>query len=131
MTVMVPVREGKYTSVVHPDLVFRNSYGKRTAVEVKPVWDKLTDIDGLSKADKNRISDDYEKLRDNYSDFDSKVLLVPFLGEKDDYKPNIFRKFVKELVHGNSAIEIIMEALSSTTSISEICRSNNVSEPAF
>lgn len=102
-----PVREEKNALVVHPDLIFRDNYGRRTAVKVKPVWDIPTDLDDLYQYDKDRISGDYEKLRVKYNEFESKVLLVPFLGEKKDYKRNTFKRSIESLAHGNSSIEVI------------------------
>lgn len=74
---------------------------------MKPVWDMPIDLDDLYQYDKDRISGDYEKLRVKYNEFESKVLLVPFFGEKKDYKRNTFKRSVESLVHGNSSIEVI------------------------
>lgn len=102
-----PARSEKSPSLVYPDLAFYSTDGSKTAVEVKPVWFLPTRIDDLYKADKDRISSDYKKLRDKYTKFDSKILLVPFLGDEVEYKRNKLRKYVESLVHKNSAIDII------------------------
>lgn len=73
-----PQKNEKNPEPVFPDIVFHNSKSGRTAVEVKPVWHMPTRIDDLYQSDKDRILGDYEKLKDHYRRFDSKILLVPF-----------------------------------------------------
>ena len=92
---------------VLPDIVQNSPNGGRTVVEVKAVWFTLEGGDGLYKVDSDRITKDYEKLRDKYKSFDYKILLVSFLGEPEDYHRNKFHSLVQELVHGKSSIEVI------------------------
>ncbi len=102
-----PKRKERNPLPVYPDLVFHDSKSGRAAVEVKSVWFMPTDKEGLYKSDENRILDDYEKLRDSYKKFDSKIILVAFLGEPDEYRRNIFKQYVESLVHGKSNILVI------------------------
>ena len=92
---------------VFPDIVFHDSNRGRAAVEVKVVWFLQTRIDGLYKRDEDRITRDYKKLRDRYVKFDSRTMLVAFLGRPEDYHRNKFRKYVEGLIHGNSNINVI------------------------
>lgn len=102
-----PKRNERNPEFVYPDLVFHDSGSGRVAVEVKSVWFMPTKKDGLYKVDEDRIYEDYEKLRDRYNKFDSKILLVSFLGAPIDYHRNYFKQYVEELVHGNSNIGVI------------------------
>ena len=77
------------------------------SIEVKSVWSIPTKKEGLYKRDEDRISGDYEKLRDFYTKFDSKIMLVTFLGYPNKYRRNTFKQFVELLVHKNSSIIVI------------------------
>ena len=102
-----PKRNERNPLPVYPDMVYHDSKNGRAAVEVKSVWFMPTDKEGLYKSDEYRIFDDYEKLRDSYKKFDSKILLVAFLGEPDEYRRNIFKQYVESLVNGNSNTMVI------------------------
>ena len=97
-----PKRNERNPMPVCPDVVFRDSKSGRAAIEVKSVWFMPIKKEGLYKRDENRIFRDYEKLRDSYTKFDSKVMLVAFLGEPDKYHRNTFKQYVESLVLGNS-----------------------------
>ena len=102
-----PKRNERDPVPVYPDIVFHDSRSGRVAVEVKSVWFMPTDKEGLYKRDEERIFGDYEKLRDSYTKFDSKIMLVAFLGDPDEYRRNTFKQYVELLVHGNSSTTVI------------------------
>ena len=100
------VRE-RVVEYVFPDIVFQDSKNGRAAVEVKAVWFLPTRNEGLYKKDVGRIKGDYKKLRDRYSKFDLKIMLVAFLGKPDDYHRNKFKQYIEGIVHGNSSISVV------------------------
>ena len=100
-------KKERVVEYVFPDIVFHDSKKERTAVEVKVVWFLQTRKDGLYKRDADRITRDYKKLRDRYSKFDRKIMLVAFLGSSEHYHRNNFKQYVEDLVHGNSNISVI------------------------
>ena len=102
-----PKRNERNPMPVYPDIVFHDSKNGRAAVEVKSVWFMPGRKEGLYKRDEDRICGDYEKLRDYYTKFDSKIMLVAFLGVPDKYRGDPFKQYVESLVHGNSLITVI------------------------
>lgn len=93
-----------------PDLVYRNGPDEKSVVEIKTPVDCRTD--GTSEPldyvlygsnGKGGINGDYKKLKEHYSEFKSKFIVVAYLGDLeldngkkfslDDFKSSIVKKF--------------------------------------
>lgn len=67
---------------VTPDLVYRNGRSENFVIEVKaPVNNRANGSALPCITDSNAIERDYEKLKENYSQFDSKFLVIAYLGD--------------------------------------------------
>ena len=65
-----------------PDLVYRNGKHEKCVLEVKAPVNNRADGTALPwKTDSDAIDSDYEKLQENYSQFDSKFLVIAYLGD--------------------------------------------------
>lgn len=74
--------KGEDTGKVTPDLVYRNGKHEKYVIEVKaPVNSRANGSELPYESDQNDIQSDYEKLQRNYSQFDSKFLIIAFLGD--------------------------------------------------
>lgn len=91
----------------HPDIAYYDSSGGRCAVEAKGVW-YLTAEGGPYQADVKRIMDDLDKLHNEWKDFESKVLIVAYLGDGDKYKRNRFQSAIEGLTQGDSGVSLIV-----------------------
>ena len=94
--------KGEVTGKVTPDLVYRNGKHERCVMEVKaPVNNRANGSEVPWKTDRRGIESDYEKLEENYDQFDSKFLIVAYLGDPILENGNEFpmEDFVK-WVHG-------------------------------
>ncbi len=102
-----PRKKDKTNPNLRPDLVFYDRNGNGTAVEVKTVIRWYENNQAIYAEDLYPIIEDYDKLKEEYSAFQNRVLLVAFLGDPEDYHRNKFAAEVNKLVHGNSSIEVI------------------------
>ncbi len=102
-----PKKTEKKPPRAEPDIVYHDRNGERIVVEIKVIVDLKKRDRGLIKGDKDNIIGDYEQLRDVYTKFDRKILLVAFLGDPGDYDEANFSSEVNKLVNGNSNVEVI------------------------
>ena len=73
---------GEDSGNVTPDLVYRNGHHEKSVIEVKAPVNSRADGSALPwKSDKTGFESDYEKLQDNYNRFDSKFLVIAYLGD--------------------------------------------------
>lgn len=76
-----PEKEERQDNVI-PDLVYRNRGNQKSIVEVKiPVDHRANGSPVPTAKEKNEIESDYTKLKKYYKDFDSKILVVAYLGD--------------------------------------------------
>lgn len=74
--------KGEDSGKVIPDLVYRNGKHENSVIEVKaPVNSRADGSEFPWESDRKDIESDYEKLQKNYSQFDSKFLVVAYLGD--------------------------------------------------
>jgi hypothetical protein len=67
---------------VTPDLVYRNGRSENFMIELKAPANNRANGSALPwKTDSDAIDSDYEKLQENYSQFDSKFLVIAYLGD--------------------------------------------------
>lgn len=92
---------GEESRKMTPDLVYRNGNLEKCVIEVNaPVNNRAKGSEVPYKSDINDIESYYEKLEKNYNQFDSKFLLVAYLGDTilesgDEFSLEDFEKFVK------------------------------------
>ena len=73
--------KGEDSGEVTPDLVYRNGKHEKYVAEVKaPVNSRANGSELPFESDRKDIQCDYEKLQQNYSQFDLKFLIVAYLG---------------------------------------------------
>ena len=73
---------GEESGKLIPDLVYRNGNIEKCVMEVKaPLNSRANGSELPWKTDKEDIEDDYEKLQDNYGQFNTKFLIVAYLGD--------------------------------------------------
>ena len=76
-----PEKEERQDNVI-PDLVYRKEGNQKSIVEVKiPVDHRANGSPVPTAKEKNEIESDYAKLKKYYKDFDSKILVVAYLGD--------------------------------------------------
>lgn len=93
------------------DLIFGNDESAQI-VEFKVFWDGDLKADGtLSSAAKQRIRDDYSKLREysSFSEVGDLALVAAFLGPIELYRPRIFAQSVMSSFRGNTSFNGIRE----------------------
>ena len=74
--------KGEISGKLIPDLVYRNGTHEKCVMEVKaPVNNRADGSELPWKRDSEDIEGDYEKLKDNYDQFDTKYLIVAYLGD--------------------------------------------------
>jgi hypothetical protein len=74
--------KGEESGKLIPDLVYRNGNHEKCVMEVKaPVNNRADGSELPWETDRKDIEDDYEKLEDNYDQFDKKFLIVAYLGD--------------------------------------------------
>ena len=89
-----------------PDLVFRDDRGHKSVVEIKVVVNRLKDghkpwkIDLEGPNGTGGIKGDYQKLKDNYKSFESKLQVVAYLGPylDDEDEKEFLRRFEKSII---------------------------------
>ena len=106
--------KGEDSGKVIPDLVYRNGNLEKCVMEVKAPVNSRANGSALPwKTDREDIEDDYEKLQDNYSQFDSKFLIVAYLGDpeiKDGIKFPLedFERWVHSEFQDKGKIKVIV-----------------------
>lgn len=74
--------KGKNSGRLIPDLVYRNGNLEKCVMEVKaPENSRANGSELPYKSDMDNIKSDYEKLKENYTQFDTKFLIVAYLGD--------------------------------------------------
>jgi hypothetical protein len=73
---------GEESGKLIPDLVYRNGNIEKCVMEVKaPLNSRANGSELPYKSDMDNIKRDYEKLKENYTQFDTKFLIVAYLGD--------------------------------------------------
>ena len=105
---------GEESGKLIPDLVYRNGNLEKCVMEVKaPVNNRANSSEVPLKTDREDIEDDYEKLEKNYDQFDSKFLIVAYLGDPvikngNEFPLEDFEKWVLSEFPDNGKIKVIV-----------------------
>lgn len=106
--------KGENSGKLIPDLVYRNGKHDKCVMEVKAPVNNRADGAALPlKTDRDGIENDYEKLQDNYDQFDSKILIVAYLGDPilengNKFPIEDFEKSVKTEFPDKGKIKVIV-----------------------
>ena len=105
---------GEESGKLIPDLVYRDGNLEKCVMEVKaPVNNRANGSEVPWKTDREDIEDDYEKLKKNYDQFDSKFLIVAYLGDPvikngNEFPLQDFEKWVHENFPDKGKIKVIV-----------------------
>ena len=105
---------GEESGKLIPDLVYRNGNLEKCVMEVKaPVNNRANGSEVPWKTDRNGIESDYEKLEENYDQFDSKFLIIAYLGDPilengNEFPLEDFEKWVHSEFPDNGKIKVIV-----------------------
>lgn len=105
---------GEESGKLIPDLVYRYGDLEKCVVEVKaPVNSRADGSEVPYKSDSNDIESDYEKIEKNYNQFDSKFLVVAYLGDPilesgEEFPLEDFEKLVKSEFPNKGKIKVIV-----------------------
>ena len=106
--------KGEVTGKEIPDLVYRNGNYEKCVIEVKSPVDYRADGSEVPKErDEKDIKSDYEKLQNIYDQFDTKFLIVAYLGDliikgKKEFPLEKFKKWVHKNFPDNGKIKVIV-----------------------
>lgn len=106
--------KGEVTGKKTPDLVYRNGKYEKCVIEVKAPVDHRADGSEFPKErDEEDIESDYEKLQDNYDQFDTKFLIVAYLGDPiidngREFLLGDFEKWIHKNFPDNGKIKVIV-----------------------
>lgn len=106
--------KGENSGKLIPDLVYRNGKHDKCVMEVKAPVNNRADGAALPlKTDRDGIENDYEKLQDNYGQFDSKFLIVAYLGDPklksgDEFPLEGFKNWIHHVFPDKGKIKVIV-----------------------
>ncbi len=101
-----PGKNGKSAEISHPDIAYYDPEGKKIAVESRAIW-YLTEAGGIYQEDIKKIMNDCDKLEGDWAGYDSRVLLVGYLGDPDRYRKGKFQASVEKLTEGNESFSVL------------------------
>ena len=105
---------GEESGKLIPGLVYRDGNLEKCVMEVKAsVNNRANGSEVPWKTDREDIEDDYEKLKKNYDQFDSKFLIVAYLGDPiikngNEFPLQDFEKWVHENFPDKVKIKVIV-----------------------
>ena len=105
---------GEESGKLIPDLVYRNGNLEKCVVEVKaPVNSRANGSELPYKYDRDNIESDYKKLEENYNQFDTKFLIVAYLGDPilengNEFPLEDFEKWVQSEFPDEGKIKVIV-----------------------
>ena len=106
--------KGEVTRKEIPDLVYRNRKREKNVIEAKaPVNQRANGSELPKKMDEKYIRIDYEKLQHNYDQFDTKILIVAYLGDlifkgKKEFPLEKFKKRLHKNLPDKGTIKVIV-----------------------
>jgi hypothetical protein len=106
--------KGEDQEKVTPDLVYRDEMREKCVIEVKAPVDNRADGSPIPvKRDKEAFERDYEKLKNNYDQFESKFMVIASLGDPilengKEFQLEGFKKWVENEFLDMGKIKVIV-----------------------